>query len=736
MSDVRTTLSISGMATEAWLVRRLEARERLFSPTRVVVVATAHELVEPDDLIGLDAVVELSLDERTHPFHGVVLEVRERAYADDALEMEVVIASKLALLSLGRDHRIYQEMSVVEIAEDVLSRAGLSAIYELRVNTSYEPHAFVVQYGESDYDFLTRLLAEEGIGYIVEQREDGEHVVFFDDDTVHTAIDGASLLSLVRVGTERRRGLGRLEERHAVASDQVMQRDYDPKRPATDLTTSAEAEDTTAREVYLHPGGYEDTGRGQRLTDRLLERLRLRTRTLVGDSDVITLAAGRFFSVGEARRESLNGDYLLLEVVHRLRPPDALSEALAYDNTFEVIPFDTHYRPTADTSSPVIAGVQHAFVTVPGGEEIHADEHGRAKVRFVWDRSGITDDKSSTWLRVGQLALGGSMVMPRVDFEVLVDFELGDLDRPAIGGYGHLYTQEMPPPYGLPAGNTVSSMQTATTSGGPGANELRFEDSAGGEEIFVNASKDLIASVDNETSWGVGNDQSRAVGSNETLSVVADHKTSVAGDRALEVGGNQNVDVGAEYGDGTGGSLTVSIGGNRFVKAGGDHSENVAGTLTRTVGSLQAITGLAGVTRTIVGDSKTDVSAAWAELAGRARGLSITGSYTETIGALKFIKAKNVSVSCDAAYTMNAAAELVNAGGGRTDEAKGAVALTAGGVFEVKATNIVFEAKSKLVFRGGGGVIELTKAGNVKIKAPSITVKNAKALNQIMHKSN
>src|SRR5690606_6382945 len=120
--------------------------------------------------------------------------------------------------------------------------------------------------------------------------------------------------------------------------------------------------------------------------------------------------------------------------------------------------------------------------------------HGRAKVRFVWDRSGITDDKSSTWLRVGQLALGGSMVIPRVDFEVLVDFELGDLDRPAISGSGHLYNAEKAPPYALPGGKTVSSMQTATTEGGPGANELRFEDAAGSEEIFINASRDLIAS--------------------------------------------------------------------------------------------------------------------------------------------------------------------------------------------------------------------------------------------------
>ena len=740
MSDSpTTTLSIADLGSERWHVTGLVAHERLFAPTRFVVTARTSAPVEPDDLIGLDATLAVVLDGASRTFSGVVLEASERADRDEFFAVELVVASKLALLSLGRDHRIYQEMTVQDVVSDVMSRAGLSDLCEWSVNTSYEPHDNIVQYGESDYAFVTRLLHEEGIGYFVEQREDGERVVFFDDDTVFTAIDGESVLEVMRIRSERRRGIRRLEEVHRVASDQVALRDYDPKSPGTDLTATAVAEGSTAREVYVHPGGYVNLQRGQRLADRLLERLRVRTRTLAGASDVLTLAPGRFFSVTGNVRPELDGDYVLVSVTHRLRQQIDESggrtvDSLTYDNEFEVIPTGVPYRPQEAAPQPVIAGVQHAIVTVPAGEEIHADEHGRAKVRFLWDRSGITDDKSSTWLRVGQLALGGSMILPRVDFEVLVDFELGDLDRPAISG--HLYNAEKPPPYALPAGKTVSSMQTATTEGGPGANELRFEDAAGHEEIFVNASKDLVASVDNDTSWSVGANQTHEVGGNETLSVTADHTTNVAGNRSLSIGGNQDVNVGAEYGDGTGGDLSVTIGGNRFVKAGGDHTEDVAGSLTRTVGSLQAITGLAGVTRTIVGNSSTDVAAAWAEMAGGARGLSISGSYTETVGALKFIKAKNVAVHCDAAYTMNGAAELVKAGGSRTDDAGGALALTAGGAFKIKAKNIVLEAKSKLVFRGGGGVIELTKAGTVKIKAPSITVKNAKALNQIMHKSN
>ncbi len=731
-----TTLFIDGSNAETWRVLHVDAFERLFTPTRVVVRASTSAPVDLDAIIGRDATLEARIDDEIRAFHGVVVEADENAQRRDSFLVRVEFASKLALLQRGRDHRIYLDKSVQEVVTDVLERAGIAAVTEWATNTSYEPHANIVQYGESDYDFMTRLLFEEGIGYVVEQAEDAERIVFFDDDTAYRAIDGDSLLNVSVTRTERQQEISDLVPVYRVASDQVMQNDYDLENPSADLRTTAEADDATGREVYVHPASYLDAARGQRLSDRLLERLRLRTETAEGESDVMRLATGRFFTLAGSPRAGVDGDYVVADVRHTFAGGGgAHSESrMTYGNRFEGFPIDVVFRPVEAAPQPVIGGVQHALVTVPGGEEIHADANGRVKVRFLWDRSQITDDKSSAWLRVGQLALGGSMILPRVDFEVLADFEFGDLDRPVVSG--HLYNAELAPPYALPAGSTVSSMQTATTGGGPGANELRFEDASGSEEIFINASKDMTSSTDNDTNWNVGNNQTYDVGSNNTLSVTADHKMSVAGSRTLDIGANQDVNIGADYGDGTGGDLSNTIGAMRLVKSGGDHSENTAGSLTRTVGSLQCITGIAGVQRTIVGDSTTTVGAAWAELAGASRGLSIKGSYTETVGALKFIKAKNVGINCDAAYTMNAAAELVKAGGGRADEAKAAVALTAGAAFKVKAKNIVFEAKSKLVFRGGGGVIELTKAGMVTIKAPSITVKNAKALKQIMHKSN
>jgi type VI secretion system secreted protein VgrG len=192
----------------------------------------------------------------------------------------------------------------------------------------------------------------------------------------------------------------------------------------------------------------------------------------------------------------------------------------------------------------------------------------------------------------------------------------------------------------------------------------------------------------------------------------------------------------AEYTDGVGGSETLSIGGTRHVKTGGDLVEETKGTLTRTVSSLQCITGIAGVQRKVVGSSKTTVGAAWLEAAGGSRGSACGGSRSETVGALKLIKAKQMSLSCGAAYTANCGAYSVKCGTSRTDSATGAVSIAAGGGMSVKATKINIEAQNKLVVIAAGCTIKLTKSGEVSIKAPSVDLTGVKALNQVMHKSN
>jgi len=325
------------------------------------------------------------------------------------------------------------------------------------------------------------------------------------------------------------------------------------------------------------------------------------------------------------------------------------------------------------------------------------------------------------------------MIIPRVGFEVLVDFELGDIDRPEIGG--HLYYGEAMPPYSLPGAAVRSSYQTNTTDGGAGANELRFDDSAGSEEIFINASYDYITTVANNASINVANDETYDVGSNRVLSVTADCTRSIGANETIDIGANQTVTVGGSMSVGIGGSLTTTIGAMRKATIGGDLDESVVGNMTRDVGALQSITGIAGCVRQVVGDCTTSVSAAWLETIGDSRMVSVSGAFSEKVGALKMIKAKTVGVSAGAAYAMTAAVEKVKTGGARNDEAKGAVAISAAGGMKVKAADIVFTADSKLVFKGGAITLELKSSGQVKIKAPKVKVKKADVLSQAIHKS-
>ena len=729
-------LDVRGVTAGALRVVQFSVRESLFDGFRAVVDAASAETVDVEAMLGKAASLTIVAGDGTsRPFYGVVLAASVDAARADAFRVRVELGARLELLKLGRNSRIFQHLSVKDVVEAVLKEAGLRGDAQAwQTSGTYREREYVVQYDESDFAFVTRLCMEEGIGFAVRNGESAEQVIFFDDDGAFVPIDGVATL-LDRDTTQLSEDVVMdLRDAASATSDAAMLRDYDYKRPGLDLSAKDRAAGNSVREVYVHPGGFLELAAGKKRVKRLLERLRVGARTMRGRSDCFRLEPGRTFTVESHPRASMNVEHLAVEVLHlgHTRTDHAGFE-VEYSAEFVSMPKAVPYHPSVAAPRPVVGGLHVGFVTAPGGEEIHTDNFGRVKVRFPWDRSGKTDDQSSTWLRVGQFALGGSMVLPRQGFEVLVDYELGDVDRPFVAG--HAYNGQAMPPYALPAGNSRCSVQSATTSGGPGANELRMEDAAGSEEIFLNASKDLTVSVENDATWTVKVDETSSVGSNNVLSVGADYTASVAASRTLSVGANQNINVSGDYSDGVGGSESVTVGGMRHVQTGGDHVENVKGNLSRTVGSLQAVTVVGAYTREVVGSSTTDVGAAMLLMTPKNIGSTVAGSRTETIGALKFIKAKSMSVSCGAALEVNCVAESVTCGGGRTDGAKGAVAVVAGGGMTVEAVNITIEADNKLTIVAGGCTIKLVKSGEIKIKASTVDLTGVKTLNQGTHKS-
>ncbi|MCP3098216.1 type VI secretion system tip protein VgrG [Myxococcus sp. K15C18031901] len=720
-------------------VVRFEVEEALCEGSRGWVEVETTEVIDAASLPGKRYRLRiLQGDGRpARCFHGLVYAATSEAFQPEHFRLRFEVGSRLHLLELGQEVRLHQEQSVPDVVKAVLEEAGISEDSQSWTLAESPPvRPAVTQYNECDHTFVRRLLAEEGIVFAVRNDDEGESLAFFDgpDGLVPLAGEGA-LRVRTQTHTDEDTVLS-LSERHAAGSDAVMVRDHDPKQPTVDLSHREEAPESRGREVYLHPGGFDAMGHARRRAKRVLEQHRSRAVAREGTSDCPQLEPGRTFVMDGHPRMELNGEQVVLSVVHRggLETRESGASEETYENTFRAVPGQSpFFRPEAPAERAA-PGVEVAFVTGAAGQELHGSERGEVRVRFPWDRSGLTDDRSSPWLRVGQLALGGSMIIPRVGFEVMVDHELGDRDRPLV--VGHLYNGEAMPPYALPDHATRSSIQTATTGGGPGANELRFEDAAGSEEIFFNASHDLTVSVEHDANLKVLVDEATEVGGNRTFSVGANHTLQVTRHRSLKVGANQRVNVDADLSDGVGGDSAVQVGATRKLTVGGDLTENTQGPLERTVGGLQAVTGLAGYERKVVGSSKTKVGAAWLETTADSRMSTCGAARVETVGALKMVKARTVAVSCGAAYALTAAAEKVKVGGNRVDKAEVALAITASGGLSVQAENINITGETKVVLKVGGSTVEVTPSG-VKIKSPEIQFKGVKEFSSLStHKSN
>ena len=735
MAAVATTveLSIDGQDPSALRVTRFEAQEALSTPGSVAVEAYGERPFDPEDLLHRKAALSIEMWGAARRFQGIVVEADVEMIREDVFRVGMTIAPKLAVLDLGLGSRIFQDQTVKEIVSAVLGDAGIDRL-SWRLSAAHPKRAFVLQHQESDLRFCRRLLAEEGIAFALAPTEDGEQVEFFDDSSAVPPIEGETALYDRTVTRGTGEAVWDVREERAVASDAIVLGDYDFRRPRVDLTARREAPQTSGREVYLHPGGFAEESEGKRRSRVRLEAIRAPVHRFTAASNCTRLEPGRAFTMQASANASANVDQFVVSVRHRAsvqgRGADA---AWVYENDFASIPAAVPFRPLFEGTGPV-RGPQLALVTVPPGQEIHCDEYGRVKVRFLWEREGPADDRSSCWMRVSQLALGGSLVLPRSGFEVLVDFEQGDLDRPFVAG--HLYNGESKPPYDLPAGKTRSSFQSATTSGSGGANELRFEDSAGSEEIFLNASKDLSISAHDDASESVGNDRKVKVGASRKLVVGQDHFADVKGDRKLTVAAKLDLKVTANVSDGVGGSESVKVSGMRKVDVGGDKTDSVKGSFERKVGALQATTAILGVQRKTVGSSEVNVAAAWAEMMAGTRKSNCGGNRTETTGAVKFVKAKQVKVAADKNLVVTAAGMLsTKCQGSRSDSAGRGLAVTSGGGLSVKAKSIVIEGKQLLALRLGGVNFLLVSGGIVFIKGKEIDLTGVKELVQAIHLS-
>jgi type VI secretion system secreted protein VgrG len=678
-------------------------------------------------VVGKPARLVLNTDKSEPRYvHGIVSRFEHAGEGKKFSIHHATLVPRLFRLLHRHDSRIFQALAVPDILEKVLKDAGFSSSdYRLSIRGAHPKREYCVQYRESDFAFISRLMEEEGIFYFFEHTEDGHVLVMCDATSACAPIAGPDMLSFrAPLGAM---ALGESVSRFFYAEEvrpgKVTLTDYNFKKPSLSLLSSAQAGEGADLEVYDYPGEYEMPGDGSTLAKIRLEEWQSLRKVGAGDSGCVRFTPGYTFELSEHPRADHDRRYLLVEVQHRGAQPQMAESAEAagpsYTNSFQCIPDDVPYRPERKTPRPTIKGVQTAVVTGAGGTEIHTDEHGRVKVQFHWDRQGKKDDKSSCWIRVSQVWAGqgwGAIYIPRVGHEVIVDFIEGDPDQPII--VGRVYHGTNAPPYPLPGNKTKSTLKSSSSQGGDGSNELRFEDQAGSEEIYLHGQKDWNIKIEHDKGQRVGHDEALEVGNDRTKHVKHNQSETVDSDKKIQVGGNhaENIDgnatihVGKDHTESVDGKESLSIGQTRSVTVGSDQTTSIGGNHSITVSKSHDETITIAMTLN-VGAAKTEnVGAVSSESVGAAKSLSVGAAYSINVGA-----AMSTSVGANQSTSVSGN-QSSNVGGDKTVVVGKKVVVTCG------EASITLEKSGKITVSGKD--ITVTGTGDVSVSAKNVKVKS------------
>ncbi len=461
-------------------------------------LASLDAEVDFNAVTGKPAVLTIHGNKEKRFVQGIVSQFEQTGKEGKWTRYRAEVVPAVWLLSHRFNCHIFQVQNIPDIIQQVLTDGGLSSDqFRFSLKKSYKPRDYCVQYRESDFAFITRLMEQYGIFYFFEHAEDKHVLVMGDDPVVHVPVPGTSQIIYHPPGTS-----GVSEEEHiyefrynqGVRSDKVRLNDFDFRKPRLNLGAEAQGNGDGMLEVYDYPGEYSAPDEGKDLARIRMEEVKATSKTGAGQSNCRRLIPGFRFTLDQYTRSDLNREYLLLRVSHSGSQTQVLGADAAakgsgetvYQNNLECMPSDVPFRPPRTTPKPAISGPQTAIVYGPKGEEIYTDEYGRVKVQFHWDRLGKQDEKSSCWVRVSQLWAGiswGAMFIPRIGQEVIVEFMEGDPDQPIITG--RVYNGDNMPPYELPAKKTKSTIKSNTSKGGGSANELLIEDNAGKTQVVL-----------------------------------------------------------------------------------------------------------------------------------------------------------------------------------------------------------------------------------------------------------
>lgn len=508
--------------------------------------------IDVNKLLGNRMTVRLKLpDGGLRYFNGCVSRFDHVSVEGELCYYRATLVPWLWLLTCTADCRIFQDVTVPEIIMEVFRQHGFSD-FENRLTSSYRTWEYCCQYRETAFNFVSRLMEQEGIYYFFEHDENKHTLVLADSIGAHGTPQGYERVRYYQPSEAsiREEHISDWSVSHAVKPGGYALKEYDFKNPGNPLLSKAKVEREHRVgdfEIYDFAGEYDNSHEGDHYARARILALSADAEVGRAQSNARGLSCGSVFEFTYYPVEDQCGKYLITSTSFEIQS-NVLRKKAADGSTFKshfrAIRHDVPFRSAMTTPVPYIKGPQTAVVVGRPGDEICTDEFGRVKVQFHWDRYGGSDENSSCWIRVAQSWAGkkwGMVFIPRVGQEVIIEFLEGDPDHPIVTG--RVYNANQMPPYELPANATQSGIKSNSSKGGGGANEIRFQDMAGSEEVYIHAQKDQTIIVENDKTEQVKHDEAVTIDHDRTENVGHDEIRNIGNDRTLEVGNNEAVNI-------------------------------------------------------------------------------------------------------------------------------------------------------------------------------------------------
>lgn len=663
-------------------------------------------------------------------FDGVVDQARFVRSKNKEFQFEVRLRPALAALAHREGCRIFQKQSIVDIIQSIFSDAGFGDKVEWRLAKTYGPREFVVQYRESHFNFVSRLMEENGLFYFFKHNSDGHTMVIGDNPNAFSADEEVNpvVFAMAQGGGLYAEPLRTFSRKRSIRTSSVHLLDFDFEKPGQKPDAQLSAEEVAKQPYFEYPGGFIKGSEGARLAEARLSQLRADADLCRGESSAAGLLVGVPFSVLGAAEACLNGEFVVTRL--RTQGTQVMGGAggargnQAIGNQFEGILAGAAFAVKPKAVKPRIRGIQTAIVTGSSAQDqsITTDKYGRIKVRFYWDRINQQNETSSCWLRVCQIPLGGSMILPRLGWEVSVAFLDGDPDRPFV--LGRVYNAEKTPPYSLPGNKATGALKSMSSPGAAGHNEVSMNDSGGSQGLNIHAQKDLNITI--------LHDKVEDIGVDEQSTVTVNAARTVKVDETISIGGNQTQNVGAVLSQNIGGNQSVQVGGNDVFNATANYDEKISGNRSYSVGGNQ-ITICNGIEYSVSGDLTRNVGALELRATLGSINDNVVGSHSENIGAIKAQLINGTqSESIDGSKNQTYAAAELHLGKANFDSsAGGSVTHLVGGLHYCKVAGD-YSVKAPLItvigaigiLKGGGSELKLG-GGPVVLKGSNVAIQTA-----------